>query len=73
LGRGRAPAVSDAVRLRAVISILLFGYLSDHIGRKNLSMIGAASTGIRALVSARRDVMMMGYTGGDISGEYQSR
>jgi len=56
-----------------VISILLFGYLSDHIGRKNLSMIGAASTGIRALVSARRDVMMMGYTGGDISGEYQSR
>src|SRR5258708_6182209 len=27
-------------------------------------MIGAASTGIRALVSARRDVMMMGYTGG---------
>jgi MFS family permease len=52
------------------ISILLFGYLSDHIGRKNVSMIGAAHPRAR---QARRDVMMMGYTGGDISGEYQSR
>jgi MFS family permease len=34
----------------SLVSILLFGYLSDHIGRKNLTMIGAASTGIPALV-----------------------
>jgi metabolite-proton symporter len=35
-----------AASMVSFISIPLFGYLSDHIGRKNMYMIGAAVTGV---------------------------
>ena len=45
----RSPAVLAASVL-SFVSIPVFGQLSDHIGRKNMYMIGAAVTGVFGFV-----------------------